>query len=674
MIADYEIKKFFIECTAYIDPYLPNIVFPLLFFHILIGFNPVRVTDEKKFSSIALIYIRRSFMSAWGVLLLLIVVFPAILSYLMFDSDKYFFFVVNESYKSLTDSLNWLWLLVSISAPFYLRILKLRIIDPYISKFKRKLRIKQTGAKESDIRVEHGKLKSKDFDPTNYIKDGYMFFGLDLNNKPIYMEIEEWKAINFKMIGPSQFGKGVVKGVMIYQSIIKGFNTFFIDLKPDDFIYDIMVQACEVAGREPPIILDFNGIGPGKYAPFVAGDILQRYSRIEFACGLKDTGTDGDHYKGQERAELQKLLPYWDGRLDTLIPLIKASQEDDLSSNPENPLPYINDEKLSKLLNTINFFKLLNSLYPKKDRGINIEDCIKNNRVVYIRSDLDNSLVQKATTLFLMDFIQTANRVARNKPAHTFMGVDEVKFLVSETLARGLATVLSKDTNLSVAYQTLSDLLAIADKTTPPHVIKQGLEINTQGTIIYKAADKETKEWASDQTGSIQKSVSKHEKVKTNDLGGEVWNEETMISNVKENLITENQMIAMPKRVSALMLPGQLGQILHTCWIHLKKPPTGMPTKEELRAKKASNKTSSPVEPPKNNSNLTLEKEPTPILEQEKASQKAPQSPLEPSVEVSQSFDDAILDAQEHSSNEEIGSALDEVLAFEDWMKEESQN
>lgn len=90
-------------------------------------------------------------------------------------------------------------------------------------------------------------------------------------------------------------------------------------------------------------------------------------------------------------------------------------------------------------------------------------------------------------------------------------------------------------------------------------------------TISYRANDDETAEWVSLQTGTVQKSVTKLEKVETNRGGAEEWSAERSVGQAEEQLIPANQLLSLPPRVGALIRPNTLATLLYTCWIPVKE-------------------------------------------------------------------------------------------------------
>lgn len=157
-----------------------------------------------------------------------------------------------------------------------------------------------------------------------------------------------------------------------------------------------------------------------------------------------------------------------------------------------------------------------------------------------------------------------------------------MRFIVSQNLADALATILSKNVFASIAYQALTDLLNLPDKTLNAESIKGGIDINTQITLTYRANDYETALWLANMTGIAQKTVTKMEKVEVNKGGAEVWGDERSVGQVEETTVTTNQLLALPARVSALIRPNHLAVIIYTCWITVKEA-KGLPPRNPVQ-------------------------------------------------------------------------------------------
>jgi len=464
-------------------------------------------------------------------------------------------------------------LLTVFLIPYIIHLVYRRFIVPKLSSLKRKYRVSQTGDTLSDIRVEKDKYASKQFDNRKYYKDGFVFMGLNQDEEPIHITDEEFKSKNLKILGATQTGKGVIQQVLIDQAIWKGWGVWFMDQKPDDFIYSVMVQSCKDWNRELPIVLDLTGESVGSYAPFEHGLLRERLQRFNKSFGLAGKGTDGDHYKAINRQIMTFLSSYWDGTLQHLDKLISGKD----NAIPENKREWIRDNTLN-IRTKLDEWKLLPQLFPKKGEGFNIQKELENASVVYIKGRQDDDLIREVCTSLLIEWKDCIIRKTHTK--HIFTLLDEVKFCISPTVASALATVLSKDANLSLAYQERDDIKNIPDQSVDKDALKNQVETNTLITISYKCSF-DTAEWISNNTGTIQKSITRLEGVDTDGFGAENWTGNRMIGVTEENYITTNSIQSLQKRVGVFMNNEGLAQYLFTSWINVEEKLT-LPPRDEI--------------------------------------------------------------------------------------------
>ena len=535
----------------------------------------VRETKETTALELFLIWLRRAMVILLAVLLPLTAAALYLLAYFSFGQDwaaasNYMDLWLAELKAAISDM--WWSLIVVFLMPVLIRTIALRWVRPAFSAWRRKFRVRQTGDALSDIRVEVSRIKAKDFNPRSFYQDGKVFLGLNAEGNPIYMDDEVFRKNHLKIIGPSQTGKGVGLGVLLDQAIKKGWGAWFVDLKPDDFIYDIMRESCEINGRPAPLVMDFNGVGDGYYAPFVNGTMRERRERVVKAFTMADTGQTADFYKRNEREVLDYLMPLWDGTLADLKKLLKGKHPE-ISDQKRNWIR----ENCGSIQSNVSEFSQLEALCATKDQSFDVAAALHGSQVVYVRSHMKDTIVRKGTVALLDEVVQVALR--RPLPKHVLLIIDECRFVVSDTMADALATVLSKGISMGLAYQSVKDLLNLPDKSLNAESIKTGIETNTQVTVSYRANDDETAEWVSLQTGTVQKSVTKLEKVETNRGGAEEWSPERSVGQVEEQLIPANQLLSLPPRVGALIRPNTLATLVYTCWIPVKElrgiPPRG---------------------------------------------------------------------------------------------------
>lgn len=458
--------------------------------------------------------------------------------------------------------------------PYFFHLLKRRYINPKISAWKRKYRVAQTSDTLSDIRIEKDRFESKTYEVRKYYKPDYIFMGLDENDEPVYITDKEFKGKNLKILGATQTGKGVIMQVLLDQAIMKGWGAWFVDQKPDDFIFSVMSESCKHWGKPEPIILDFTGESIGDYAPFQSGNKRERLQRFYKLFGLEKSGTDADHYKNLNRQVMTFVSDYWDGTLQNLEKILSGKDK----SIPEEKRDWIFENSLNIRVR-LDEWKLIPNLFPEKGDGFNLQEALNNASTVYIRSRQDDELLREVVTSLLVEWKDCIIKKEHTK--HIFTVLDEVKFCISPTVASSLATVLSKDANIALAYQERDDLKSNPDRTVDGEMIKNQVETNTLMSLYY-ACSQETAEWISKNTGTIQKSINKLERVSTDGFGAENWEGERMIGSEKEYFVTENTIQSMSPRVGVFKNSQNLAKYLFTSWIPVEEK-KDLPKRKKLQ-------------------------------------------------------------------------------------------
>lgn len=546
------------------DPWAPMLV--SLFLGLMLALSvggAIHHDSDASGLTVVATWVRRAaiivFMTALPVFALVLFV-VAVYQFGYDDGQEYWLVWFDILLNSLRDL--W-WIAIPFFAlPFFVKMLILRVVRPRISASWRNWGVMQSGDALSDIRTVTASLKAKDFLPSDHYKDDEFFFALDENNAPLYTPLSVYVKTHVKALGPSQTGKGVFLGVELDQAIWRGWGAWFIDQKPDDNIVHIMSESCVRNGRTPIVVCDLTGGRETGYHPFKNGTLRERRERITKVLGLNDTGTDADHYKKNARRVLDMLMPHWDGSLSHLAELIQYPPNS-LSESEKN-LVFTYAGNIESPLMEMRF---IDALEPDGE-GLNIEKELLAGSVVYIKSDLQDTVVRKAANCMLEEIIQTVRRV--QLPNFVKLTIDEARFMMTDTLANSLATVLSKKLLMTLAYQSIEDPLNLTDKTLNAESIKNGIETNTQITIGHRAAEYKTAEWLSDNTGVTQKSVTKMERVERNEGGAEEWTGERSIGQQEENFISTNVILALPPRVAVLIRPNVLSTVMYSCWVPYK--------------------------------------------------------------------------------------------------------
>lgn len=599
----------------YYDNLTPNLtlIFLLIFaIGLVISFSGKIEKTDKKVIDLIVIYLKKTIIP----IILLCGLGSYILAFIFAHielpeeiANRYMHNINENLFNYFSSAVNYLVIIPIIILPIVLHFLFNRFVVPHISALLRSLRITQSEEKLSDILDEIKNLKPLNYDPTLYFVIGKLFLGLTIHNKPIYVDLDFFVKNHLKIVGPSQVGKGVVVGLLLEQFIMNNWLTWFSDIKPDDFIYPILKQACKKYKRNL-VVVDLTGQYEGKgYSPFLNGSDKNRLTRLMKALKIEDTGTNADYYLSKNRLALYKVFHLWNGDIEQLLKLL--SGKDARIDEAENMI--INDSSIN-IRTRLNEWLMYDSIKAKGDDNFNILESIKNNDVVYIRGSMSNPVIRSFHMALIEELIQVV--LDNNIKNRIFLAIDEAKFLITDTLANALATVLSKGITMCLTYQAKNDTANPVDRTANALSMQNAIETNTQFSIYYRAIDPETAEWVAKQTGTTNITVTRMEKVNTNSAGAEIWDNTRMLSQEQQYLIPENVIKTLPPMTGVLVMPNKLAQIVRTCWVPLNDI-SGLPEKETDKENKKTNENkcstsnTSNVTPPNENKKKKIKKKNT---------------------------------------------------------------
>lgn len=535
----------------YFEPYYFGSMAALFLLAGLIGMTPLRYEKEHNFGTALLVKVR--YLIIWSFFFW--AVYPVVI-FTIYDSSMqseagYQVSTFWVWFKGIAFRQAW-WLPCAALIGMLIRYIYTRYCLSLISMFMRSLRFRQSKDELSDIKKEHSKYQQKNFDPQKYYAPSKgLFVGLDEKDKPIYIDHDTWLETNMQIIGPTRYGKGVLAGVLMDQTIERGNALFYIDPKKDRFAPEIMYQAA-LRNNTPFYYLDLsNDDDPGAYAPFTGGNERDALARLFNICGVELTGNPGtDFYKTQERREL--------------------TQQFKSSRTLQGILKSLNMEQATKSEAILSELAEFKTFAASKKNSFSIARALKQGAVVYVRGSLTDSSVKAVTRSFIMELVQETMALEQQRDNHVTIVIDEVRFLVSKQLADALSTIVGFRANIVTLYQSIKDLLAPDDITINGQALLQSINVNSQLKAIYGGADSETAEWIAELSGETVKRVTKFEKTTINEGAGEIWDKGRMIGEQQEALIHSNTVKSLPPRICALFQPSKPANLVYTSWIQLK--------------------------------------------------------------------------------------------------------
>lgn len=546
------------------NPWYWVILGGILFTFGLLGWSPIQhemTTKNPTVTTLVAVYIRRTCLKALAVLLVFVPLMMLLAGYSL-NTARFPTFVEHVAAFFWEGFVGVLGVpLIGYALGFVISVTYARFMVPNISALKRRFRVRQSGDELSDIRVEANRIQAKHFHPQDYYQPQEIFFGLDEHGEPISINEDVWKVQNQRYIGPTQTGKGVLIGVQLDQAIRHNHTVIFIDPKPDPYGFSIMKQACLETNREF-VALDLNDeqVFPMKYELFAGGSYRDRLGRFIACAKLESTGNESDYYHRKERAILNEVFPKDPVSLRTLLGLVEQE-------------PY--QEKTGTSCSMIREILHVQSLdVSPDDETLNLADVLRDNQVLYVRSSLHDAVVKAASTMLITEVIQEVMRLKADRHSHVFIVIDEIAFLISETIADALATMTSFDAHLCLAYQSEGDLLNGHDTKINWKAIAQRVKTNSKIHLYYRAEEYETAQVMADKSGTQVKAVTRAQRVSMGRHLEETWEGDRDIHGVEEAFIHPNVAMTLPERVGVFFQPTQTAQVLYTSWVPVEIYPT----------------------------------------------------------------------------------------------------
>ena len=513
-------------------------VFILLLIGAVIGMTPLTHHHEHSFGQWLCIFIRRAVV--WIGFTLMVWQVSNWLFYQMLDHMP--------AQDSLREYLIWHQQLLVFHAKHLglilvgvvmLRILSMRILAPRFSRWLRQWRSVQSDETTPDITQELNRLKAKSFTPSKHYRKGKVFFGLTPKRKPLYIDRETFIETNTQIVGPTRYGKGLLLGTLMEQSILNGDTLFYIDPKNDRYAKHILYQTALKIGR-PFYYISLDDDDVGSWGPFMGGTTEDAFSRLQMALGLDLKGDPGsDFYKTQELKVLRDAF-LKSRRLDVLKD--KFAKDSQTKAGAE-----------------LAAWASYPSLCPSGNaKGFSIQKAIQDNAIVYFKGALDNRIKTLATKTFLVELLQTRRRQSADQ--HLCLVVDEVSFLVSKQLKDALATSLGFGMNIICAYQSPDDLLNTDDMSLNGQALLHSVNVNSQVKMVFGGANAELAKWVSDLSGTTTKSLTRAEQTSITSEGAELWHAGRTLAPVETPYIHPNVVLTLPKRMCIAIRPGELAQ------------------------------------------------------------------------------------------------------------------
>lgn len=440
-----------------------------------------------------------------------------------------------------------LWLIPATAAAHGIRLFYLRKISPKLSSMFKANTISQSKESLSDIRTIDQTLTPKRYVPEQYYKPGFIFFGLDEKDEPIYIDLDTYLSNHTQIMGKTGAGKGVLIGVILDQLIMQGITVFYSDPKHDEFIPHIMYQRCKKMGRRFTYF-SFYDDEPGEWGPFLGGSLNDARERLGSAFGIgKDSGDNSSIHKARELRMTKNALNTT-RTVDGLFQYCELEKED------------------SRITTELDIWKTYRSVCATTG-GFSIGESLKRGDVVYIKGFIMDRVMKNGFKVMMMEAVQEAANLKKVKKPKAVWFWDEVSFYVVAELPQSLAAIRSAGVVMGIAYQSDQDMKSLEDQSINADYIYNAVNVNAQIKLVYGGWDHATAKFMSELCGTIYKEVTTMTEVEANSGAAETWGKKSTVTKEQEALFTENSIKRLPPNVCLFLQPGKLPKFCFTSFV-----------------------------------------------------------------------------------------------------------
>jgi len=437
----------------------------------------------------------------------------------------------NTRYQLLTTSAFSFFIAISI------RYFIARRIEPKVNRWL--ITTIKRGSRDLSItdvtKIDEYLPKITPFNPEIYfnksMKDNSIFLGINVSNKPIYLDREVFKKCNVDIIGPAGSGKGVQASVVISQCIKYGDATFILAPKADEWAPSVYSSTC-VKNNKKFTYIDIRDGRTAQFSPFQGAKDHELNELLSSALSLGRKGEAADFYRNSDRKALRILTKNNPKNFDELI----------------NSAPHLlGSELLKQSQGLIDQLEELSNItcIRTNDNDDVFQRTLDEGGCMYIDGSTRSEPTLMLQKMLMVRIIQLVeNRVRGGR--HVTLFADELKYQLSAPFINATGTVRDKGMTILMAHQSLADLEVSASDINPK-AARQTILDNSQLKWIYRAKDIEVATWASQQTGTtiVDKEIRN---VDVNEADSEILSNERKISQDERNLYDTNIMQHLPDR------------------------------------------------------------------------------------------------------------------------------
>jgi len=425
-----------------------------------------------------------------------------------------------------------------------------RHVESKLSKWLEKCTLKSLpkSAGISDVRNIHNDIPVPvDFDPRKYFRFNMddMFLGIDENMHPVRISRVDWCVSGVQAMGCPGAGKGVIAQTALYQSLGYDDAVYSFDVKRDEYMVHVLIDACKHYNR-PHIIIDLNSSN----AQF---NILKRitpkqlYELFTSAFSLGRTGDGGvDYYRNFDRKAARILSEL-------------ARDSEVTFSHLYDAAPEILGKELYQLAN--NFISQLEEVSSlpvcATVEGADLFAPLNHGGLIYIIGSMkDESVIflQKMLIVRIVQLIENRD-IKGNKVRHCSIFADEVKYLISKQFVNTLGSVRDKKANIILTHQSLGDFSDPPDGMTVASV-RETIVDTTPLKWLYRQPEEGLAKWIAGYSGKIVVGKERKQVVRNRELS-ETRNSDITLDEVERYRFTVNHIQNLPKNCALCIGAGE---------------------------------------------------------------------------------------------------------------------
>ncbi|MCA6998436.1 type IV secretory system conjugative DNA transfer family protein [Dickeya solani] len=453
-----------------------------------------------------------------------------------------------------------LWILTAsfTVAGLIFHIMVSRLLSGEIDKLKHRL-IKKSKLERStrtDVREVKNMLPdSIAYNPLDHINlNKGIFIGLDKDDQPQYIAIDEFQSQHADLIGTTGSGKGVSACVLLYQAILSGEGVFVEDPKNDEWAPHVLREACQQAGK-PFVLINLNALN---FQLDLLADIsheqLEELFNAGFSLGKKGEGAD--FYRIADRRAARNAAAIYEKGM-TLRDLFNTPFVTSLAEDV--PAFYGELEEIA-LVNAIN-----------ASDGFSLKTIFDEGGCCYIIGSMRNQKIISTQRMILTRLIQIAETRDRIKeqPRPVAIFLDELKYHLSRPALEGLGAARDKGVHIIMAHQSVKDLYDCPADLDGEAVAGSVIE-NCKFMLVYRLRDPDTADWVARMTGSILVD-DEMRKVKTDSFLTEKIDTDRMIRQAERYYIDTNMLLNLPKFAGFVFTQNDLTKATKLFHIPAKK-------------------------------------------------------------------------------------------------------